>query len=123
MLKMKIYSIDLKLDDNNYSSFSGWFISDKQITNEQITSLISTIQEPHQNLSLKSLDSEGEELEDYCDEFEYFDLEKIREGAIICLDLNYLEDYDSEIDIESVFLTNSENNIIKFLPDGSLSSI
>jgi len=28
MLKMKIYSIDLKLDDNNYSSFSGWFISD-----------------------------------------------------------------------------------------------
>lgn len=42
---MKIYSIDLKLDDNNYSSFSGWFISDKQITNKQITSLISTIQE------------------------------------------------------------------------------
>lgn len=72
---MNIFGIDLKIDNNNYSSFSGWFISKNSINQNQIDSLTNFLNDNNQNLNLKSFDSEGEDLEDYCDDFEYFDLE------------------------------------------------
>ena len=60
---MNIFGVDLKIDNNNYSSFSGWFISKNTINQNQIDSLTNFLNDNNQNLNLKSFDSEGEDLE------------------------------------------------------------
>ena len=56
---MNIFGVDLKIDNNNYSSFSGWFISKNTINQNQIDSLTNFLNDNNQNLNLKSFDSEG----------------------------------------------------------------
>ena len=118
---MKLFSIDLKLNENNYSSFSGWFISKNNISSNQINTLISTLKEDFQYLNLKSLDGDGEDLEDYCDEFKYFDLEKIDNHSIVCLDLNCLEEFEPDIPLSNIFLCNKDGKVIVFHNDGNFS--
>lgn len=120
---MNIFGIDLKIDNNNYSSFSGWFISKHNINQKQIDSLTNFLNDNNQNLNIKSFDSEGEDLEDYCDDFEYIDLEKIGDGAIICIDLNYLEVYDSTVELSDVFLVNNEKEVIIIDQTGVILSV
>ena len=120
---MNIFGIDLKIDDNNYSYFSGWFISKHNINQNQIDSLINFLNDDNQNLNLKSFDSEGEDLEDYCDDFKYFDLGKIGDGAIICIDLNYLEEYDFTVELNDIFLVNKEREVIIINQLGDILSV
>lgn len=120
---MNIFGIDLKIDNNNYSYFSGWFISKHNINQKQIDSLTNFLKDNNQNLNIKSFDSEGEDLEDYCDEFEYIDLGKIGDGAIICIDLNYLEEYDSTVELSDVFLVNNEKEVIIIDQTGVILSV
>ena len=119
---MKLYNIDLNNSDQTYAFYSGWFLSKEAITSQQKNSLINLISEEHQNLGILTYDGEGEDLDDYCDEFKYFDLEKLNNGqCVVVTDLNYLEEYDSEIDNSDVFLTNEEDSIILIEKDGSIT--
>jgi hypothetical protein len=40
MKNLKIYSLDLNHDGQNYASFSGYVLAEKAVTNEQLNSII-----------------------------------------------------------------------------------
>ena len=122
-MSFQIYNIDLKKDDQDYACFVGWFISNQKISELQKRNLIEYIQSEHEILNIKSFDEEGEDLDDYCEKFEYFDLNEIDNNSIVCLDLNYLEEYDPDMDLESIFLTDESGKVIVFKTDGGLTKI
>jgi len=43
-------------------------------------------------------------LEDYCSEFNFFDLEDIEDSCVVILDLNVIEEGDTDADLTEVFL-------------------
>lgn len=122
-MSFQIYNIDLKKDDQDYACFVGWFISNQKISELQKRNLIEFIQSDHEILNIKSFDEEGEDLDDYCEKFEYFDLNEIDNNSIVCLDLNYLEEYDPDMDLESIFLTDESGKVIVFKTDGGLTKV
>ena len=122
-MSFQIYNIDLKKDDQDYACFVGWFISNQKISELQKRNLIEFIQSDHEIINIKSFDEEGEDLDDYCEKFEYFDLNEIDNNSIVCLDLNYLEEYDPDMDLESIFLTDESGKVIVFKTDGGFTKI
>jgi hypothetical protein len=50
-------------------------------------------------------------------------LEKIGDGSIICIDLNYLEEYDSTVELGDVFLVNNEQEVIVINQTGDILSV
>jgi hypothetical protein len=50
-------------------------------------------------------------------------LGKIGDGAIICIDLNYLEEYDSTVELSDVFLVNNEKEVIIIDQTGVILSV
>jgi hypothetical protein len=118
-----LYNIDLKRDEQNYICFSGWFLSKNPITEGQKKSLVNFIKEEHENIYIKSFDGEGEDLNDYCNDFSYFNLELIGENSLFILDLNYLYEYDKTIDLSDFILCNDNNKVLLFNKDGEISNL
>lgn len=117
----KLYNIDLKRDEQNYICFSGWFLSKNSITELQKQSLINYLKNDYENLYIKTFDGEGEDLQDYCNAFNYFDLDVIEENAVIILDINLLEEFDETINLSDFILCNDDNKIILFDKQGNMS--
>ena len=118
-----LYNIDIKRDEQNYICFSGWFLSKNPITELQKQSLIKFLKEDYENLFIKKFDGEGEDLYDYCDDFNYFELDLIGENSVIILDLNYVEEHDETIDLSDFILCNDNNKIMLFDKDGNTSNL
>jgi len=117
----KLYNIDLKRDEQNYICFSGWFLSKNSITELQKHSLINYLKNDYENLYIKTFDVEGEDLQDYCNAFNYFDLDVIEENSVIILDINLLEEFDETINLSDFILCNDDNKIILFDKAGNMS--
>ena len=73
--------------------------------------------------NIKTFDGEGEDLYDYCNDFNYFKLDLIGENSVIILDLNYVEEYDETIDLSDFILCNDSNKIMLFDKDGNTSNL
>ena len=118
---MKLYNIDLKNHDQNYACFSGWFLSGQNISSKQIEALIKHYSDEHDELSILNLDGEGEELNDYTEEFKYFDINRLNDDeCLVILDLNYVEQYDPDVSIDNVVLTNDKGEIVKINSRGEM---
>jgi hypothetical protein len=122
MKDYRIFSLDLNQNGQNYASFSGYLISRKNVSNDQLNSISQHLSDDHQTLSIKSFDREGEDLEDYCSDFPFFDLNEIGDSCIVVLDINNLEEGNCD-DLGDTFLTNDNGDIVSFHPDGNISSI
>ena len=118
-----LYNIDLKRDEQNYIYFSGWFLSKNPITELQKQSLIKFLKKDYENLYIKTFDGEGEDLYDYCNDFNYFELDLVGENSVIILDLSYVEEYDETIDLSDFILCNENNKIMLFDKDGNISNL
>lgn len=122
MEEFKIYNLDLNQNDQSYAYFSGYLLSKRTITKDQLNSIISFLSDENQSLGIKSFDGEGEDLEDYCSEFNFFDLEGLDDGCVVILDLNVIESGDTDADFTEVFLCNDDGLMIVFNPDGETST-
>ena len=111
---MKLFSIELRNNDQNYAYYMCWFLG-RNIPNEfQINALISQVAGKNDNLSILSLDSEGELLEDYISDFDWFDINILSNGSsVIVEDINFADE---------VFL-ESEEGIVLIEADGEVSHI
>lgn len=121
MNNVKIYSLDLNHDGQNYSSFSGFVLANKVVTNEQLKSIANFLSTEQQTLDIKSFDREGEDLEDYCSEFDFFDLSCLNDGCAVILDLNIIEEGDLDADLTEVFLSDDDGYMMIFKPNGETS--
>ena len=67
------------------------------------------------------MDGEGEELNDYTEEFKYFDINRLNDDeCLVILDLNYVEQYDPDVSIDNVVLTNDKGEIVKINSRGEM---
>lgn len=121
MDNVKIYSLDLNQNGQNYSSFSGFVLAKKTITNKQLKSIIKFLSTEHQTLEIKSFDGYGENLEDYSSEFDFFDLNYLNDGCVVVVDLNVIEENDTNADLSEVFLSNDDGYLMIFKPNGENS--
>jgi len=121
MQNVKIYSLDLNHDGQNYASFSGYILAKKEVTNEQLKSIIKFLSTDHQSLEIKSFDYEGEDLEDYSSEFDFFDLNYLNDGCVVVLDINVIESNEIDADLTEVFLSNDDGYLMIFKDNGEMS--
>lgn len=121
MDNVKIYSLDLNHDGQNYASFSGFVLANNEVTDEQLRSIAKFLSTEHQTLDIKSFDREGEDLEDYCSEFDFFDLSYLNDGCAVILDLNIIEEGDLDADLTEVFLSDDDGYMMIFKPNGETS--
>ena len=118
-----LHNIDLKRDEQNYICFSGWFLSKNPVTELQKQSLINFLKDDHENLHIKTFDGEGEDLYNYCNGFNYFDLNVIGESAVIILNINYVEEYDQTIGFHDFMLCTDDNKIVLFDKNGNTTNL
>lgn len=121
MDNVRIYNLDLNHNGQNYASFSGYVLSKKAVTNEQLKSITKFLSTEHQALDIKSFDREGEYIEDYCSEFDFFDLSCLNDGCAVILDLNVIEEGDLDTDLTEVFLSDNDGNMMIFKTNGETS--
>ena len=50
---MKLYNIDLKNHDQNYAYFSGWFLSEQNISSKQVEAFIKHYSDDYQFSNIK----------------------------------------------------------------------
>jgi hypothetical protein len=123
MEEFKIFNLDLNQNDQSYAYFSGYLLSKNSITKDQLNSIISFLSNENQSLGIKTFDGYGEGLEDYCSEFNFFNLEDLGDGCVVILDLNVIESGDMDTDLTEVFLCNDDDGLmIVFNPDGETST-
>lgn len=118
----KIHPIDLYENGNNYASFSGYIVSNQSLNNQQLETITNYISNEHQNLSIRNFDNEGEFLEDYCAEFNFFSLSCLEKGCFIILDINIVEEGNTDADLTEVFLSNNDGYLLIFELDGNIST-
>lgn len=121
MNNIKIHNIDLNQSGANYASFSGYIISQTDISIDQLNSLVESISAGN-NLSVKTFDTEGEDLEAYCSSFDFFDLSVLEKGCFVVLDINAIEDGDTDADLTQVFLCDDDGYLLIFEPSGDIST-
>jgi len=121
MEEYKIFNLDLNQNNQSYACFSGYLISRKSITKEQLNSIISFLSNENQSLGIKTFDGYGEDLDDYCSEFNLFNLEDLNDGCAVILDINVIESGDIDSDFTEVFLCNDDGYLIVFKPNGETS--
>jgi hypothetical protein len=121
MENFNLYNLDLKYPGENYASFSGYILSSTEITPNQLNIIVKFLSINSQSQEIKSFDSEGESLEDYCSEFNFFDLEDLEDSCVVILDLNVIEEGDTDADLTEVFLSDDNGYLLIFKPNGETS--
>lgn len=116
MKDFRIFSLDLGHNEKNYAFFSGYLVSQNDISRKQLDKIKEIISKNNRDIKIKSFDSEGEELEDYCPDFDFFDLNNVKDKCFVVMDINF------ESELNQIFLMENDN-ILLFDVEGNLSNL